>query len=134
MTTCSVRFEFWCREATEKLEYSHRFPSSLVSSATELRTDNYYTTAFMCALRPIAAAHGVACFSASSKHCDHCGSPVSGILHTPISWLHKVGDPYIALWVSAICTKDECAEQTHQRVQDTISKHCLATDARRDQN
>lgn len=126
MATCSVRIEFWCKEATEKLKYTHSFPKHLVADATISKNDDAYTSSFFLALQPITAAHGLACFRVSSQVCDHCGSTASGILHTPISWLHKPEDPYIALWVSAICAQDGCTEQTQERVQDMISEHITA--------
>ena len=129
MASYSVRIEFWLRQATAKLICTHRFPACLIDDAVKSQNDGIYASLFMLTLRPITLAHGVACLRSSSHLCECCGSVATGIMHTPLSWLHKAGDPYIVLWVSAICMMESCALQTQQCIQrmvfHTVQSHAV---------
>lgn len=124
MATCSVRFEFWCGKGSKKLEFVHSFPTRLVTAVTEKSTtahsDAVYANLFLDALQPIIEEHEAACLATSNDYCGICGSPTVNISQIPMSWLHKPDDPYVALWVSAICKNRDCELQIRRRVQDEI--------------
>lgn len=123
MATCLVRFEFWCDGGPKKLEYVHSLPKSLITAATTTRKgDAAYADLFLDALRPVTQRHEAACLAASNDSCGICGSPTEIISQIPMSWLHKPEDPYIALWVSAICGNHDCGMQTQQQVQGEITE------------
>lgn len=129
MATTMVRFEFWCETGSTKLKYMHSFPNSLIitvttDSPTRL-IDAAYANLFLNTLQPIMEAHKSACLSASRDFCGVCGSPTTHISQIPMSWLHKPEDPYVALWVTAICGSQSCAIKTRQRVQDEMARLVL---------
>jgi MYND finger len=44
------------------------------------------------------------------------------VLQTPMSWLHIVEDPFVAIWVNPECGKDECETQMRQQVQEIMAE------------
>ena len=48
--------------------------------------------------------------------------PRTKVLQTPMSWLHKVDDPFVAVWVDPVCGKEQCEIQTRQQVQEVMSE------------
>lgn len=135
MATCSVRFEFWFDRGSNKLEFIHDFPNSLITAcpgrSATAQSDGAYPDLFLHALRSITKTHEADCLAASNDYCGICGFPTEDILQIPLSWLHKPEDPYIALWVSAICGSKDCKIYTQQRAQAEITELILASQARK---
>jgi len=40
---------------------------------------------------------------------------------TPMSWLHAVEDPFVIVWVSAVCAEEKCEERVRMDIQDTMA-------------
>ena len=97
MATCPVRFVFYCGE--EELQYTHNLPRSLVSARGQAAKDAGYNNLFVGELGPIMKEHEASCLGISNALCGNCGSPRTKVLQTPMSWLHKVDDPFVAVWV-----------------------------------
>jgi hypothetical protein len=118
MASRTVRFEFHCDNAPEKLTYTHNIPGSLVTvDAQVAQNDPRYVSRSLGAILPIMKEHEAACRKASNPRCGNCGSPTAKVLQTPMSWLHIVENPFVCVWVNAVCGKDECEMQTRQEIQ-----------------
>lgn len=118
MASHTVRFEIHCDNAPEKLTYTHNIPGSLVTVDTQVaQNDPRYVSRFLGAIFPIMKEHEAACRQASNPRCGNCGSPTAKVLQTPMSWLHIVENPFVCVWVNAVCGKDECEMQTRQEIQ-----------------
>ena len=121
MATCPARFEFYCGE--KELRYIHNIPSSLVTlEAQAAQKDAAYVNLFVNAIQPIMKEHETACLANSNASCENCGSPRVMVLQTPTSWLHKVDDPFVIVWVNPICGKGECEIRIRQEVQNIMSE------------
>jgi len=120
MATCPVRFEFYCGE--EELKYIHTIPRSLVAAGGQAAQHVEYSDLFVRVLEPIMKEHDAACVAASNTLCENCGSPRTTALQSPMSWLHKVDDPFVAVWVNPVCGKGKCEIQIRQEVQDMMSE------------
>ncbi|KAH7110451.1 hypothetical protein EDB81DRAFT_927018 [Dactylonectria macrodidyma] len=122
MATCPVRFEFHCERAPAKLKYIHNIPRSLVTAdAQAAQEDAGYINRFVDALRPIMKEHEAACRAASNTLCGNCGSPTVTVLQTPMSWVHIVEDPFVAIWANPVCGKGQCEIQIRKQVEDMMS-------------
>lgn len=62
--------------------------------------DAGYIDLFLNVLQPIIKEHEATCLAISKPFCENCGSARVTALHTPMSWLHKVDDPFIVVWVT----------------------------------
>ena len=120
MATRPVRFVFYCGD--EELQYTHNLPSSLVSARGQTAQDAGYNNLFVRALEPIMKEHEASCLGMSNGLCGNCGSPRTSVLQTPMSWLHKADDPFVAVWVDPVCGKEKCEIQTRQEVQEVMSE------------
>jgi hypothetical protein len=120
MAICPVRFEFYCGE--EELKYIHSIPRSLITAGDQDAQDAGYSNLFVRAVEPIMKEHAAACVAASNGLCENCGSPRITALQTPMSWLHKVDDPFVAVWVNPMCGKGKCEIQIRQEVQGMMSE------------
>ncbi|KAF2175491.1 hypothetical protein K469DRAFT_610470 [Zopfia rhizophila CBS 207.26] len=121
MTTCPVRFEFYCGE--EELKYVHNVPRNLVTvGAQAAQKDAGYAKLFVNTLQPIIKEHEAVCLSNSNAFCENCGSFRVTALQTPMSWLQNVEDPFVAIWVNPVCGKAECETQIRQQVQEIMAK------------
>ncbi|KAF1811650.1 hypothetical protein P152DRAFT_47717 [Eremomyces bilateralis CBS 781.70] len=121
MATYPVRFEFHCDNET--LEFIHNIPRHLITAdAQASREDAGYIDQFARSLRPIIKEHEPACRAASNPLCIICGSLMVTVLQTPMSWLHKVEDPFVVVLISGICGKGECEIKMRQEVQETMGE------------
>jgi hypothetical protein len=75
----------------------------------------------MSVLQPIMKEHEAICLATSNPRCGNCGSPTAQILQSPMSWLHKVDDPFVNVLVDPVCGKGECEIQTRQQIQGMMS-------------
>jgi len=121
MATCPVRFEFYCGE--EELKCIHNIPESLVTVGVHAAENNAgYANLFVNVLQRIIKEHEAACLAISNALCENCGSPRVTALHTPMSWLHRVGDPFVAVWVNPVGGEGECEIRIRQDVQEMMSE------------
>jgi hypothetical protein len=109
MATRPVRFEFYCGE--EELKYFHDIPRSLVIGRAQVAQDAGYSKLFVEALQPIMKEYEAVCLATSNAFCENCGSPRTTVLQTPMSWLHKVDDPFVVVWTNPVCGKGGCEIQ-----------------------
>ena|SRR6266566_3733027 len=66
--------------------------------------------------------HEAVCLTKSKALYENCGSPRTTVLQTPMSWLHKVDDPFVAIWANPVYRKGGCEIQIRQEIQDIISE------------
>jgi hypothetical protein len=122
MTTCPVRIEFYCGDA-EQLKFTHNISCCLVGpEAQAARRDAGYVKRFTSVIMPIMKEHEEACRRASGLLCEICGSFSTGVLQSPMSWLHQVGDPFVGVWVNSVCGNSRCETQMRQEVQETMGE------------
>lgn len=121
MTTCRVRFEFYCDHRLEGVQFIHDLPGDLVVSRAAAQQDPTYHERFREAMLPIVKKHETVCVAASSPACGVCALSAATVLLTPMSWLHKDGDPFIGVIVNAVCGRSECELQTRREVQEEWS-------------
>src|SRR5438045_4158701 len=120
MATCPVRFEFQT-ELQGTLRYVHNVPRGLITpNAQGAQRDPEHIKNFVSTIQPIMKEHEVACLAASNPKCQCCGSPTFTVLQSPMSWLHKVDDPFVVVWVNPVCNKKECEIRARQQIQDTM--------------
>ncbi|KAH7119203.1 hypothetical protein EDB81DRAFT_806703 [Dactylonectria macrodidyma] len=100
MATCPVRFQFSCDNIPEGLNFTHEISKSLVRPLSHARQDDSYAYRFQRAVLPFLKEHEPVCRAASNPFCGICGSPIATVLQTPMSFLHKEGDPYVGVLVS----------------------------------
>ena len=93
-----------------------------MAARVQMAQDAGYSNHFVKALQPIMKEHEVICLAISDAHCENCGSPRTTVLQTPMSWLHKVDDPFVVVWVNSVCEKGEYKNQIHQEMQDMIAE------------
>ena len=75
--------------------------------------------------------HEGVCLATSKATCENCGSARTTVLQTPMSWLHKINDPFVAVWVNPVCGKGECEIRIRQEVQDMMSEFVQEAPGRR---
>ena len=121
MATRQVRFEFYCDNAPDGIKFVHDLPARLVPSRTEVRQDAECLDRFQAAMLPNMKQHEAACRAASSTSCGICGLPAVTVLQTLMSWVHKAGDPFVGVLVSAVCGRSECETETRRDVQEELS-------------
>jgi hypothetical protein len=123
METRPIRFEFHCEEGVDELKFIHNIPSSLVNpEALTAQRDSEYGSLFLSAIQPILKEHEAACRAASKRFCENCGQFSVGVLQTPMSWLHNVDDPFVAVLVHPVCGKRECEAEVRQSVDEMITE------------
>lgn len=61
-----------------------------------------------------------ACRRASNPFCVSWGSLITTVLQTPMSYLHKEGDPCVAVIVSGVYGEVECEIQTRQAFEEEM--------------
>jgi hypothetical protein len=120
MTTRAVRFQFLCDKVAEGLNFSHPVPESLITPLSKARKESSFHDRFRRAILPFMKEHEAACRAASNPICGSCGSPITAVLQTPMSYLHKAGDPHVAVIVSGVCGKVECEIETRQAIQEEM--------------
>ncbi|KAK4059583.1 hypothetical protein Purlil1_14338 [Purpureocillium lilacinum] len=128
MATVPVRFEFYCEGGTEQLTFVHDIPQELVRRSHLMRENGAYDDRFMAAVTPILKARAKACQDASSISCENCGSKATDILQHVLSWLNKVEDPFIGVYVCAVCGRGECETMLRQElgaVMNEIEPDCV---------
>ncbi|KAH7109503.1 hypothetical protein EDB81DRAFT_833430 [Dactylonectria macrodidyma] len=117
MATCPVRFQFSCDNIPEGLNFNHEISKSLVRPLSD-------------ACAAFLKEHEPAYRTASNPFCRICGSPIATVLQTPMSFLHKEGDPYVGVLVSGVCGKGECESQTRQAIQEEMFQVRAGAEAR----
>ncbi|RMI94950.1 hypothetical protein BHE90_017398 [Fusarium euwallaceae] len=124
MTTCSVRFDFFCGE-TKTLTYRHKVPSSLITNATIAGKDTRYNELFRKTVEPIMEKHEGACRDAfEAPVCNSCGSPANIVLQSPMSWLNGgEGEPFIVVRVTPFCGNERCGTRLRQEVQEEMDEN-----------
>jgi MYND finger protein len=121
MATCPVRFDFMT-DLRGQLKFIHNIPRSLVTpTAQASQSDPKYIEKFQIAIKPILLEHYPVCFAASDQKCRNCGSPTTIILQTPISYLHRLNDPFVNVLLNPVCNKTECEMRTQQEIQDLMT-------------
>lgn len=103
MATLPVRFEFYCNGGEETLNFVHDIPHELVRQSQFVGEGNAYDNCFLAAVTPVLKARAQACQDASGTFCENCGSVATNILQHVMSWLNKTGDPFIRVYVCAVC-------------------------------
>ena len=123
MATRPVRFGFSCENTTNKLTFIHNLPSHLIRIDAQAEQKNTpYVHRFQSAILPIMKAHEADCLRASDPQCGSCGSPTVKVLQTPMSWLHIVDDPFVAVFVHGICNQGQCEIKMRQEIQDIMAE------------
>ncbi len=120
MATCQVRFEFYCDKRLDGIQFIHDMPAELVTSQPAAQQDAEYGHRSGAALLPIMKEHKAACLASSSPICGVCGSSAATVLQTPMSWLHKDGDPFVGVIVNAVCLRRECELQMRRDVTEIV--------------
>ena len=120
MATRTVRFQFICDNAIQGLNFNHPLPESLIIPLSKVQEQDSFGDRFERAVLPFMKEHEGACRAASDPVCVSCGSPITTVLQTPMSCLHKVDDPYVAVIVSGVCGDVECEIQTRQAIQEEM--------------
>lgn len=82
--------------------------------------DSNYNKQFIESLKPILKQQESVCKSACDSVCGICGEPTKETLQTPMSWLHREENPFIGVWVSAVCSNGNCEFQTRKTIQETM--------------
>ncbi|KAH7248426.1 hypothetical protein B0J15DRAFT_376832, partial [Fusarium solani] len=111
---------FLCDKVAEGLNFSYLVPESLITPLSKAREESSFHDRFRRAILPFMKEHEAACRAASNPICGSCGSPITAVLQTPMSYLHKAGDPYVAVIVSGVCGKVECEIETRQAIQEEM--------------
>lgn len=120
MATVPVRFEFSV-ERGPKLRYTHPLPRRLImSTGGAAQSDAGYASDFALSLGPIMQAHETEWQAMSSRQCGICGAATFKVLQTPMSWLHIVEDPFVLVWVNAVCGKEGCEMGMRRQIQDLM--------------
>lgn len=123
MATRSVRFEFICENTSNKLVFHHNIPSHLITVESQsLQRSPAYVNSFLTAITPIMKVHEKDCRRASDPHCGNCGSPTVGILQTPMSFLQRLDEAFVSVFVHPICEKETCETQTRQEIQNIMAE------------
>ncbi|PWI64605.1 hypothetical protein PCL_09499 [Purpureocillium lilacinum] len=128
MATVPVRFEFYCDGGTEQLNFVHDIPQELLRRSHLTRENGAYDDRFMAAVTPILKARAKDCQDASSISRENCGSRATDILQHVLSWLNKVEDPFIGVYVCAVCGRGECETMLRQElgvVMNEIEPDCV---------
>ncbi|KAJ3500258.1 hypothetical protein NM208_g17185 [Fusarium decemcellulare] len=120
MTARPVRFQFICDKAPEGLDFDHPVPESLITPLSKAREESSFHDRFQRAILPFMKEHEAACRTASNPLCGSCGSPITTVLQTPMSYLHEARDPRVAVVVSGVCGKVECEIKTRQAIQEEM--------------
>lgn len=120
MATRSARFHFVCDKAPQGLDFNHPVPESLVNPLSKVREESSFAERFRHAILPFIKEHEAACRAASNPFCVSCGSPITTVLQTPMSYLHKADDPHVAVLVGSVCGKVECEIETRQAIQEEM--------------
>lgn len=116
MATVPVRFEFYCDGGTEQLNFVHDIPQELLRRSHLTRENGAYDDRFMAAVTPILKVRAKDCQDASSISRENCGSRATDILQHVLSWLNKVEDPFIGVYVCAVCGRGECETMLRQEL------------------
>ncbi|KAK4071789.1 hypothetical protein Purlil1_13329 [Purpureocillium lilacinum] len=128
MATVPVRFEFYCDGGTEQLNFVHDIPQELLRRSHLTRENGAYDDRFMAAVTPILKVRAKDCQDASSISRENCGSRATDILQHVLSWLNKVEDPFIGVYVCAVCGRGECETMLRQElgvVMNEIEPDCV---------
>lgn len=121
MATRNVRFDFQCDGGDTKLEYEHRIPSVLFRHDVEAtQRDPSYIRLFTQTIQPLVQQHEAACRAASSPQCENCDRATVKTIMTPMSWLHDIIDPFVNVWVTAVCGSAGCEAELRQAMQNTV--------------
>lgn len=103
MATCPIRLQFLCDKVVERLNFNHPVPESLVTPLSLVRQESSFADRFPHAVLPFLKEHEAACCAASDPFCVSCGSSITTVLQTPMSYLHKAGDPHVSVIVNGVC-------------------------------
>lgn len=118
MAICLVQFQFLYDKAAEGLSFNHPVPESLITAVSDVRQGSSFADRYRRAMLPFMQEHEANCRTASNPFCVSCGSPITTVLQTPMSRLHKAGDPHVAVVVSGVCGRVECEIETRQVIQE----------------
>jgi hypothetical protein len=117
MATRPVRFEFVCD--LKKFQHTLPLPRTLVRP-DGLQQDPEFAKSFVTAITPIIGDKEPACRAASSPQCGICSGPTQKILMTPMSWLHRVDDPFVHIIANPVCGKGGCEVKMRQKIQNMM--------------
>ncbi len=120
MATSTIPFRFFCNEGTKQFIYVHDIPVDLVSRASVAGKDPIYDDYFFKTVALVLKEREQICRNASNSFCDNCGLVADTVLQSAISWLHRVGEPSIGVWVNPVCGKGECEMAIRQLLQDIM--------------
>lgn len=121
MATRNVWFEFQCNGGDTELEYTHDIPGELLRQDVRVtQNDPAYMQLFAQTTHPIVLQHEAACRAASSPQCENCERATVKTLMTPMSWLHDILDPFVNVWVTAMCGNATCEAELREAMQNTM--------------
>lgn len=121
MATRNVRFDFQCNGGDTKLEYTHSIPNELLRhDIWATQNDPAYTQLFARTIQPLVQQHEAACRAASSPQCENCERATVKTLMTPMSWLHDILDPFVNVWVTAVCESAVCEGELREAMRNTM--------------
>lgn len=122
MAKTGVRFQFYCDIGEVQFTSVHEVPQQLVTSAGMAAQSAAYVDLFTQVVSLVLKDREQACRNASSAFCDNCGMPAAKILQSPMSWLQRVDDPFVGVWVSAFCGNGDCELELRLEIGEIMSQ------------
>lgn len=71
-------------------------------------------------VQPLVQQHEATCRAASSSWCENCERATVKTLITTMSWLHDILDPFVNVWVTAVCGNATCEAELREAMQNTM--------------
>ncbi|PSR78137.1 hypothetical protein BD289DRAFT_444347 [Coniella lustricola] len=102
----SVRMQFLCEK--RQLEFREDVPKSLVGPEAAMKPA--MNRMFELTLGPIVMKHAADALDACEDKCSSkgCNRPATSIVATPMSYLHKLDDPFVIIMTVACCNSPQC--------------------------
>ncbi len=117
-----IRFEFYCNGGEKTLRFMHDIPQDLVRQSQLSGGGSAYDDQIVATVAPIVKARAQACRDASGAWCESCGSRATDVLQHTMSWLHRVSDPAIGVYVCAVCEQGACEMAIRQELGDIMGE------------
>ncbi|ROW11999.1 hypothetical protein VPNG_05260 [Cytospora leucostoma] len=118
MSTKPARFQFLCEK--RQLEFKHDVPSSLIGPAAV--ANPAMPEMFTTVMRPIVLQHAEAALQACEDKCSAkgCNRDSVTIVATPMSYLHRVEDPFVIIMTVACCGNEACDKELKKEASDLM--------------
>ncbi|KAF3766444.1 hypothetical protein M406DRAFT_68784 [Cryphonectria parasitica EP155] len=102
----SVRMQFLCEK--RQLDFHEEVPKSLIGP--EALTNPAMPKMFEMTMAPVIKKHAGEALGACEAKCSakSCERPSSTVVATPMSYLHKVDDPFVIIMTVACCNSPAC--------------------------